>query len=101
MPPGQRRGPVRTLGADSLPEIPFGDGAAGRAERDVLRVALARLTLEHRAVVVLRYLEGHSIAEIAARTGEREGTIKSRLHYAVRELRAAYDAAERGTEASR
>ena len=51
--------------------------------------------------VVLRYLEGHSIAEIAARTGEREGTIKSRLHYAVRELRAAYDAAERGTEAPR
>ncbi len=77
------------------------DGASARAERDALRRALDQLTPEHRAVVVLRHLEGHSIAEIAARTGEREGTVKSRLHYALRELRAAYDAVDRGAEANR
>ena len=49
-------------------------------------------------MVVLRHLEGQSIAEIAERTGERQGTVKSRLHYALQELRAAYDAADRGTE---
>jgi RNA polymerase sigma-70 factor (ECF subfamily) len=92
----QRR--VRPLTMDTPAELPVVDGASRRAERDALSRALDRLTLEHRVVVVLRHLEGHSTAEIAARTGEREGTVKSRLHYALRELRAAYEAAERGTE---
>ena len=97
----QRRGGVRTLNIEAAADIGQADGAAGRAEREALRRALGRLTPEHRAVVVLRHLEGHSIAEIAERTGERQGTVKSRLHYALRELRAAYDAADRGTEDSR
>ncbi|MEO8229435.1 MAG: RNA polymerase sigma factor [Chloroflexota bacterium] len=96
----RRRG-VRPLVMDVGTVVPLADGASGRAERDALRRALDRLTPEHRAVVVLRHLEGHSITEIAARTGEREGTVKSRLHYALRELRAAYDAAERGEEGQR
>lgn len=96
----RRRG-VRPLNMDVSPVVPLADGASGRAERDALRRALDRLTPEHRAVVVLRHLEGYSIGEIAARTGEREGTVKSRLHYALRELRAAYDAAERGEEGQR
>lgn len=102
-----RRGGVRALaidgaGAPDAAELAVtADGASARAERDALRRALDQLTPEHRAVVVLRHLEGQSIAEIAARTGEREGTVKSRLHYALRELRAAYDAVDRGTEANR
>ncbi len=92
---------VRPLGSDALPEVPQADGAGARAERAALRQALDRLTPEHRAVIALRHLDGLSIAEIAQRTGEREGTVKSRLHYALRELRAAYDAAERGTEEHR
>ena len=92
----QRR--VRPLVMAATPEVALADGASGRAEREALRRALDRLSPEHRTVVVLRHLEGYSTAEIAARTGEREGTVKSRLHYALRELRAAYDAAERGTE---
>ena len=95
----QRR--VRPLVVENAPEVAMADGASGRAEREALRRALDRLTPEHRAVVVLRHLEGYSTAQIAARTGEREGTVKSRLHYALRELRAAYDAAERGTEGHR
>jgi RNA polymerase sigma-70 factor (ECF subfamily) len=96
----RRRG-VRPLVMDVTAVVPQADGASGRAERDALRGALDRLTPEHRAVVVLRHLEGYSIGEIAARTDEREGTVKSRLHYALRELRAAYDAAERGKEVQR
>ena len=42
--------------------LPLADGASGRAERDALRRALDRLTPEHRPVVVLRHLEGYSIA---------------------------------------
>lgn len=72
-----------------------GDPARDTAERDALRRLLATLPAPHRAVLVLRFVDDLSIPEIAARTGERQGTVKSRLHYALRELRAAYDAAER------
>jgi len=65
------------------------------AERDGMRRALAALDPDHRAVVVLRYVEDLSVPAIAIRTGQREGTVKSRLHYALRQLRAAWDAAER------
>jgi RNA polymerase sigma-70 factor (ECF subfamily) len=101
-----RRRRLQPLVMDGMPEegthqLSRADGAADRAERDALRRALDQLTAEHRIVVVLRHLEGYSTAEIAARTGEREGTVKSRLHYALRQLRAAYDAAERTAEGQR
>jgi RNA polymerase sigma-70 factor, ECF subfamily len=92
---------VTQIVMEDTPSVAHGDGTSARAERDALQRALERLTPEHRLVVVLRQLEGYSTAEIAARTGEREGTVKSRLHYALRELRAAYDAAERGPEGER
>jgi RNA polymerase sigma-70 factor (ECF subfamily) len=51
--------------------------------------ALARLTPAHRRVVVERYLHGRSIAEIAQMVGIPPGTVKSRMHYALRVMRAA------------
>jgi RNA polymerase sigma-70 factor (ECF subfamily) len=95
-----RRGPVRELTVEAPLQV-AADQTTGRAEREALRRALDHLTPEHRLVVVLRHLEDLSIAEIAARIGEREGTVKSRLHYALRELRAAYEAGERDPEGFR
>jgi RNA polymerase sigma-70 factor (ECF subfamily) len=66
-------------------------------EREALRVALDSLSPEHRAVIVLRYFADLSVDDIADRTATRPGTVKSRLHYALRALRAAYEAAERTT----
>ena len=60
-----------------------------------LRHVLSQLSADHKIVIVLRFLEDQSLEEIAARTGLRVGTVKSRLHYALRECRAAYDAAQR------
>lgn len=71
------------------------DAVAGLHERDRLHQALAGLDADHRIAVVLRYVDDLSPAEIARRTGEREGTVKSRLHYALRHLRATLEAAER------
>jgi RNA polymerase sigma-70 factor (ECF subfamily) len=62
---------------------------------DALRQAIISLSPDHKIVIVLRFAEDLDIAEVATRTGQREGTVKSRLHYALRELRAAYDAARR------
>ena len=51
-----------------------------------LREALTKLSDVHREVVVLRYYENLRIGEIAANLGVAEGTVKSRLHYALEEL---------------
>jgi RNA polymerase sigma-70 factor (ECF subfamily) len=64
-------------------------------ERDAIHRALAALDGDHRIAVVLRYGAGLTPAEIANRTGDREGTVKSRLHYALRQMRAAIEAGER------
>ena len=90
-----RRRRLRPVGLDRLGDPPAPDDLAASPERDALRRALATLTPEHRAVVLRHHVEGLPVAEIALRTGEREGTVKSRLHYALRELRAAYEAEQR------
>lgn len=51
-----------------------------------LNESLQRLSDEQRAVVVLHDIEGMSHAEIAKITGCSEGTVRSRLHYAHRNL---------------
>jgi RNA polymerase sigma-70 factor (ECF subfamily) len=51
--------------------------------------ALARLTPEHREVVRRSYFLGCTTVQIAAELGIAEGTVKSRLHYALRALRLA------------
>ncbi len=49
-------------------------------------VALAGLDADHRIVVVLRYWADLTVEEIADRVGIPAGTVKSRLHYAMRTL---------------
>lgn len=48
--------------------------------------ALAKLSLQHRQVLVLQVVCDLSIAEIAATLDIRQGAVKSRLHRARREL---------------
>jgi RNA polymerase sigma-70 factor (ECF subfamily) len=50
---------------------------------------LARLSPEHRQVIVLRELEGLSYEEIAETLGVPRGTVESRLHRARAELKEA------------
>ncbi len=90
-----RRRRIAPLTVATLPDREAPDAYGSFLERDALHGALARLDADHRIVVVLRYVEGLSPAQIAERTGTREGTVKSRLHYALRELRAALEAGER------
>jgi len=56
---------------------------------DGLRIAMSALSVAHREVLALYYLEGMSIQQIAESLATNEGTIKSRLHYAREQLRAA------------
>lgn len=67
------------------------DVARGVVSRDELEQAFRLLTPEQRAVVVLHHHLGYPLTEIAATLGIPVGTARSRLHYAVRQLRAALD----------
>jgi RNA polymerase sigma-70 factor (ECF subfamily) len=48
---------------------------------------MTRLDADHRIVVVLRYWADMTVDEIAERIEVRPGTVKSRLHYALRSMR--------------
>jgi RNA polymerase sigma-70 factor, ECF subfamily len=58
-------------------------------DREALRVALAKLSPEHREVVLLHEIEGLSYGEAAEVLGVPAGTVKSRLHHAFLNLRRA------------
>lgn len=77
---------LRTAGAD-----PF----AASAQREALSQALAQLSVDHRICLVLRFYLDLDIDEIARRTNARSGTVKSRIHRGLSQLRAAWEAAER------
>ncbi|MGH7643502.1 MAG: sigma-70 family RNA polymerase sigma factor [Candidatus Dormibacteria bacterium] len=51
--------------------------------------ALRRLSGEHRRVVLEIYYRGRSSREVARELGVPEGTVRSRLYYALRALRIA------------
>ncbi len=63
------------------------DSTAAVAERDELETAFRQLSPEHRSVVVLHHHLGYPLTEIAETLGIPVGTARSRLHYAVRQLR--------------
>jgi RNA polymerase sigma-70 factor (ECF subfamily) len=54
--------------------------------RDALTEELKRLDDKHREVFVLKHIDGLSIKEISEITGANEGTVKSRLFYAIKKL---------------
>jgi len=55
-------------------------------DRLLLSGALAQLSSLHRAVIRRSYYQGWTTAQIAADLDIAEGTVKSRLHYAMRAL---------------
>ena len=66
-------------------------------DRDQLERGFRRLSIEHRAVVVLHHYLDLSLDEVAETLGVPVGTVRSRLHHAMRGLRAAIDADLRPT----
>ncbi|RJQ09540.1 MAG: sigma-70 family RNA polymerase sigma factor [Dehalococcoidia bacterium] len=65
------------------------EAAATSIEVDRVRSALLSLSPEHREAVELAYFGQLSHREIAERTGVPLGTVKSRMHHAIRALRGS------------
>ena len=85
-------GVTLSIDSDEVPDVPSAPVAspADLAERarlaDALGDALGRLRVEYRAAVVLRYQEDLTQQEIAEVMGVPEGTVKTYLHRARKEL---------------
>lgn len=60
-------------------------------ESSHVREAVQALSVEHRTAVLDAYYRGHTANQIAQRHGIASGTAKSRLHYALKALRAGLE----------
>lgn len=58
-------------------------------DRDALERAFQLLSPQHRAVFVMHHYAGMPLADIAEVVGVPVGTVKSRLHRSIRDLRTA------------
>ena len=76
--------PVNSMSESTLPAF----------DAEQLHWALGRLSLPHREALVLHFIEGFSLAEIAAIVGAPVGTVKSRLHHAKKALRTVLEKEE-------
>lgn len=75
--------------AERLPEIPETDRIDRILDAWLVSDALAGLSADHRAVILHAYYQRETTAEMAKSLQLAEGTVKSRLHYALRALRLA------------
>ena len=65
------------------------DPVASLADREIVDAAMRQLDPDGRAIVVLHYFLGMPLTEVAATLGIPIGTVKSRLHRALGEMRIA------------
>jgi len=87
------RGRVRFIPLDTVAEPALEvDPFRSVLERDEALRVLALLDPDERVIVVLHYFADLTLGSVAARTGRPLGTVKSRLHHALRAM-------ERGLEA--
>ena len=86
-----RRGPIE-MQVDAIEGPGVADASSLLADRDQLERGFLRLSVEHRAVLVVHHFLGLADAEAATVLDVPMGTYKSRLNRAHLALRAALDA---------
>lgn len=87
---------IRELHLPSF-DVPASDATRELDDRDQLERGFRRLDVEHRAVIVCCYFLSLRPEEAARVLGIPTGTVRSRLHRAIQQLRAALDADARST----
>lgn len=93
----RRAGPVLMSIGVATERSPIGieshgpDPLATAVARDSMRRAFVQLNVDQRVVVAMRFYLDLQIEEIARRLGIRQGTVKSRLHRALRTLRDSWE----------
>jgi RNA polymerase sigma-70 factor (ECF subfamily) len=82
---------IRVLPVDRASDA---DDVQNVSDREELEQAFRRLPLDQRSVFVLHHYVGLPLVAVAETLGIPDGTARSRLHYATRALRAAFDEAQ-------
>ena len=78
-----------TADTDAIRDHAGPDEVNAVLDRMLLSSALSQLSADHRDAIRRSYYQGLTSAQIAVDLGIPEGTVRSRLHYAVRALRLA------------
>jgi RNA polymerase sigma-70 factor (ECF subfamily) len=86
--------PLEDPPLDEVPDVNLPDSIFDAA--DLVHTALRSLSVDHRRVLTLRFLEDMSIEEIAHVLECSTGTVKSRLHYAKDALRRRIEESKHG-----
>ncbi|MDX1888308.1 sigma-70 family RNA polymerase sigma factor [Mycolicibacterium sp. 050158] len=76
-----------TADVEALGDHAGPDEVDNALDKLLLGTAMSQLSEDHRAVIQRAYYRGWSVAQTAADLQIAEGTVKSRLHYAMRALR--------------
>ena len=86
----RRRRPIEVAITEitDLVSPPMPDPAIAVSDRALVDSVLRRLDEQGRAIVVLHYFLGLPLTEVAVALGTPVGTVKSRLHRALGEMRA-------------
>ena len=82
----KRRDDARVSMKESLPEQVF-DTENDRSRARAIRTALEKLGRESRELIILRFIEQYTYAEIAAVTGSSESALRGKVYRALRRLR--------------
>jgi len=91
----KRRTPHRSIEGMELADCHEDDEEFSAVDAVGVHAALDTLSVEHREVLVLRFLEGMAYEDIARVIGRSVGTVRSRIHYAKGALRRAIERANR------
>lgn len=81
---------VRDVAEADLADEGFENHVMKQEERERVAAAVKKLDNEHRTVLVLRYFNDLSYAEIAQVLGIPLGTVKSRINKGIRSLREQF-----------
>lgn len=83
----------------AVEDIEMSDGQRDPEEilisAELVHLGLQKLSIDHRRILTLRFLEEMKVDDIANVLGCHDGTVKSRLHYALRSLRQHIEGLER------
>lgn len=87
----QARLQFHELDGEQFENFPRDEEFSEPVDREAVLQQLEQLSPEHRDVLVLRFIEDMSYDDIARVTGSGPGTVRSRIHYAKRALRRAFE----------
>lgn len=84
----RRHRTLRMVDLEAAGEVESSDVFGSMVEGDEVAAAVARLAPDQRIVIALRYWRDLTLEQAAETLGLPLGTVKSRLHYALRALRS-------------